>query len=1653
MIRTWKCLLGAWAVCAIFCHAGYSEDVVEIDELGVARVPPPANAPRPADVLYSDSEAVWYNDFQPPPGVGVDPVTVPQDNSVGYAVTSDVAQVLYRINRVNRHYHGLDEDGFTSAGAFVPIQVFDNGNALFAIDPRAFVSDNGQGGVNLGATFRRYSPQLNRVFVFSNWLDYDRAGRSGAGFAQWGLHAASIGQFWSVRSNIHLPVGQSNEIVNRTVTPAFFRNTISLVTNGIIEDAYGQYDIEFSTPIPYFARFGFEFGLGYYYLDGARHGVEDGHGVSTRVETQVTENMWANAYITSDGVFGSNLSLNFEITLPNGAPSRIMRRLPLKQYLVQSDRRKYRVVRNYSRFTTNAAAMSTADCFLGQQINVVHIDPRVGGGGDGTFENPFGSLAAFESQADSIQSQVELIYVHGNNDPDSDANLNTGITLFDCQRLLGAGVQHIVSSQQGNFILNPTDASNPFLSNSGSPGNPVVTLADQNEVSGFRIDASGGTGDPNDPNASIAIDGRDLSPFDAGPVGVRDFNINRNLIQNAINGILINTETSGVGVQTGIITENEMIGFSDDAIQINASGAAQLALTIDDNDITGGGSIVGLGFLIDGNTFGTPFDITNTSAGGLNITSFMLDLTDVNAIWDSEEPGASIPFQPQSMTDVLTGLVSVNGNLITPGTDPLQDDMGAVLPGGGVPDDQPILDLVFNDFNAGETFSWLLDSDFVGLPASTILGSDLIGADITVNFQGGLFLTGQLTCIAGNPDASEFVATGGSLASGDGDGIEINLAGSADILAGSSISRNNIRGIARDSIRINGPGTSTATLLMSDNAIVGSGRHGMNFVTRDAEVVSIAGTNNSVMASGGDGLHMETFDTSTLNVAFTNSQFDTSGGNGVDASTFDDSELNFSLTSPSAALSRSSATNNGGFGMSFEADDNSTQNVMIDDVSIVENGDDGVFIHTLGSGEVDATITGSTIDDNTGLGLHVESFDTSRFELTAGGPLAGEGLSLVNNIGAGIGVLMEDEATGLLDVANSVVSNTQTAAGPLFTGEGILAVVREGADLEGSITGSMFEDNAADGVRFRVNGNSFPDFARLLSFSVGGPDIADGNVFRNNGGNGLAFIRTGNGRVGTTSSVLIQNNLFESNVGDGMLFDSAGTPIFTDRYTVLNNTSTMNSIGAHMFIRADAHLRVDMDQNTFDSNMLAGIQLNEEVNTATDQRFLTGTWTRNEVTNNMTDGIGLHGAMSGLLIGDLADTSLGNHIAFNPFDGINITGPGSVTIGSNLIEVNGSNTSGAGDNDAGIDIHSATFFAGTIQNNVIINNNGDGIELESDGVFPVSLDVQNNFIAFNDGRGFDVLAQPDGAGGSSLTDIDFHDNIVNENGEEGVYVVFTSSTTQTQDGPSTDALLADGAIDSTPFLRFDMTGNQILGNGQNSGLTATGLVVRVGTTGGDYGFTDPGGFASNGLSVDSGFTRSGVIMRVADNQFGGNFGNDVLFHSFVSTVDPATTAGSWTDVDFGVATPIVYHGDPLARLDLHWDNNAFDSHDVNNGVGVASANPQLVAFYDDAEGTFKSRDNTQTDPGPFTSDTRRRNAQRQAARIPFFTAPATPGGASDTFLYAGLGESTFRVRGADAVLDGFITDNVPYTTTADANGLFLPGSIVGELPFGWTFLP
>jgi Inverse autotransporter, beta-domain/Right handed beta helix region len=700
--------------------------------------------------------------------------------------------------------------------------------------------------------------------------------------------------------------------------------------------------------------------------------------------------------------------------------------------------------------------------------------------------------------------------------------------------------------------------------------------------------------------------------------------------------------------------------------------------------------------------------------------------------------------------------------------------------------------------------------------------------------------------------------------------------------------------------------------------------------------------------------------------------------------------------------------------------------------------------------------------------------------------------TFTNNGDAHIGLILAGDSANQITIDGHIFNgavNSSNALETRFQGDGLGFIVEDTALLTGFIRGSTITNNVRDGIHMEVRGNSLTDFAQITNFQIGGATAAQGNTITLNGSDGISFERTDGGRV---VNALIANNTIERNgtpqppvadpafpnapvafgVGNGISLNSANRDVL-DTYTIANNFIRRNAEnGILLFVEADADLSANIDNNVIASNGRDGIQTNELTNDPSDNRSVRGSWTRNRIANNRRDGIHLNGTPQTLVIGDAVTASLGNIVTENGANGINVLSPGTFTIGNNTITFNGDPTgstlgqaginpaTGLAFETAGIKANVRPFSNLSIISNRISNNFGDGIEHGIPGNFSgfqAILNVDRNIIDSNTGRGLDLINR-----NSNFTQATITDNIINLNGLEGIYLVNTSSGSQNQlsttRGQGLSILAADGPFDARPVYEAQISGNQIINNGNNSGQSATGLLVRVGTAGGFNSITNPGGFASIGgpVAVGTGpFGNStffgGVTMTVDNNQFGGNFGDDVRFHSFVSTVTPATSQGTWSDTEF---TPNVgaYQSDPLARLDLYFRGNTFDSHDVNNGEGVGSQNTQEVAFYNNPEAVFKSRvfdNNAATiQDGPFDNASRRRNAQRQAARIPFFDAP-NPGNDGNIFLYSGIGDSTFRVS-TDSQVGFFLIDTVvPNTNTGQQNGFFLPGAIIGERPFGW----
>lgn len=758
---------------------------------------------------------------------------------------------------------------------------------------------------------------------------------------------------------------------------------------------------------------------------------------------------------------------------------------------------------------------------------------------------------------------------------------------------------------------------------------------------------------------------------------------------------------------------------------------------------------------------------------------------------------------------------------------------------------------------------------------------------------------------------------------------------------------------------------------------------------------------------------------------------------------------------------------------------------------IQNNTGAGIAILASGNAIVTADVLGnevySNVDDLTALtpysgdGLYIQTSNFAQYvnSVIDGNFFGNPNVGQSGNEGSGLQLV----ATGNSTILNVLVGNEDgnNNNGNVFFNNGF--------DLQTPFLLNIFDVNTPeDGVFISRSGNAIVDGLRVTD-----------NFISNSADDGVAVFASGS--LNDALSLTLQDNIIQLSGDDGVSFfiQSNGT---IDG-TVLGNTIVSNGQkdifqqysviagvreyrnqlfpGGIPFLPALFQPNGDYtDLNTSDTG--DGVSF-EENRFTINGGSVTGFWAGNFIADNFAFGVRSDAPTSNLIFG-AADS--GNTIVRNGLTGVAIRGAGSARYQNNIIQANGQRLASSGkvpggdsaSAPGGVDIEDRGFKDLTFVANNISFNLGDGVEIsnrENFGGFGYTLNFVDNIVASNDGRGFDVLNAGDATMDLTIRGTAAGQSVIAENGREGIYVVNTSSASQSTlglapFGPDTDpthGMDATGPIDEFPFLTLTIDNNDVVGNGEQLsafGLPSAGVVLRVGTAGGGYGFTNDGGFAGTG--------RPGVIAVVTNNRMTGNLGADFYTESFTSTVDPPTTGGTWSDTDF---SPTGYEGDPLARLDLTFINNVLESVDVNNAG----------AFYNNAEGTFKSRE-TGADPedGPFLDADRRRNAQRVAYRDETLPSTRFPLGQPDNdggfydldpqpvfpganFLYAGMGESTFRISqstlvgtntfvnpdGSTSVFSAaglFFLDDLPYNDIFDANGVFIIPFQPQDMPYGWS---
>jgi hypothetical protein len=747
-----------------------------------------------------------------------------------------------------------------------------------------------------------------------------------------------------------------------------------------------------------------------------------------------------------------------------------------------------------------------------------------------------------------------------------------------------------------------------------------------------------------------------------------------------------------------------------------------------------------------------------------------------------------------------------------------------------------------------------------------------------------------------------------------------------------------------------------------------------------------------------------------------------------------------------------------------------------------------------------------TSNPTAGPGVFVTTSGGS-FNLAIGGTDVSDGNTISQTRGAGIAFVMTDTGTGALTIQNNRISGivddgdvqtTRVGDGisvslEASTATGLSTATLTRSEISDNVIGDFTNPNlgtAGSGIWVNTEQNtSVQDLliARNMIGNAGNDNpalavvppsfISDAGIRIDRGGD--SRFDAVNPRAGDLRSVTIDGNMvvnsgsatagsavsgLQINVQNGLRDDID--------FDVRNNTfSGSTGDGVQLNTQGDASLATDLTRNLIENNTLQGINIEGvEIIGADDLETQGGTWTRNTIQNNGLNGIfvgGVTGDVIPLIIGlngsdPFTGESLGNTIVDNGLNGISMLSGGFVQINNNVIARNG---------EEGIDIEAVGIGLRTalIQNNSITNNIGTGIELLSGVGDLMTVVALGNTIGGNMGRGVDILNR-----NGATSNIRFGDgtaagaNTITSNGFEGFYVINTASFVQDQLSPSlAGGISSDTALDTTgsiftsPDMVLDLNRNIVSANNNanpNSLFQGGGFVLRVGTSsssssattsdatgdingdGSGFGLFGPGVGANNAL-----FGNGRVNAQVINNTFEGNLGDDVYLESFVSTGSSGASGTTWNDMVFDT---MGYLSDPLARLNLVFRGN------VGNSLNVAN----VGAFYNDGDGAFKSRTQMMAPQptGPFTSATRRRNAQRIPARGDILNQlPPLNGPDNGAFQYPGSGASTFRIE-ADFDISGFqggdafLLDGVPIPPLFNASGIFPPFPVVtGELPFGW----
>ena len=455
---------------------------------------------------------------------------------------------------------------FTSFGA---TRYLLGSDVAWSLNSQGIMTWDGNGGGTLGINRRQLFG--NTVLGTGFWYDAN-ASRRDKVFQQIAYSLELLRDKWAFRTNGYLPVGPRNRYIGtagNVITagqPQFFQNylvTATSTSTRIYEAAMKGIEVEIARSIGEWSGEAF---IGYYNFNGEIGRRSE--GLKGGVRGYITPRLLGNIAIADDPLFGSNVYGGFT-WFYGGSGTRAPQ--------VIEDKLTIPVERNnqvaVNEVQKQVISVNQPLTYLNMPIKITHINDS-GIAGDGTYENPHGSLNDADADPNKAGNQIAYVY--------SGTTFNgQNYSLAPNQRLLGEGdnnQQWIMTDQLGWINLpaaNGIGGTRPTINN--APGQGAISLASNSEVSNFLIQDSvsaaiyaGGVSGVNNVNRTHTVRGARGADIIGGG-GTFNFT-DVTVTDPTIAGFHVNGGSSTINFGGANSPNNGQFGAS--SIQQNANGSA-----------------------------------------------------------------------------------------------------------------------------------------------------------------------------------------------------------------------------------------------------------------------------------------------------------------------------------------------------------------------------------------------------------------------------------------------------------------------------------------------------------------------------------------------------------------------------------------------------------------------------------------------------------------------------------------------------------------------------------------------------------------------------------------------------------------------------------------------------------------------------------------------------------------------------------------------------------------------------------------------------------------------------------------------------------------------------------------------------------------------